>query len=224
VSQTISISLKSSEAARLHLGPQRSGICRMAKVWRDLGWIAYEDDDTPQEIRSFNAFGKSAVMWLEQSRSLHWASDALGNTKSAELTKSKHRHYAIALMLGALAVETLLRMVIIADYCEAHGFSGEDTEAKAFLPRTHNLAELIAKAKLRINKSDRECLTKLTPFSVWAGKYPIPLLADGYPGPALFDLRNDLGRLWKSYDALYRKLHRLAVRKTFKGQIVRAAQ
>jgi hypothetical protein len=199
----------------------------VAKVTRKLwgGAIEYEDDDTPIDIRSFNSFGKSAVMWLEQSRALHWAAVSL--KKSENSIKGGARgafDHVIALMLGGYAVETLLKMVIIADHCDANGFA---LDSKCdFLPTTHNLVKLVGKAKLRVNAKDRKTLASLSRYTVWAGRYPIPLFAADYPGPAIFDglgvEREASHRTqWEEYDALYRKLHRLAVRKTFKGQIAK---
>jgi hypothetical protein len=107
-----------------------------------------------------------------------------------------------------------LKMVIVADYCETHGFRRDSREAKEFVPPIHDLTKLVTKAKLRINKADRETLGELTSFSVWRGKYPTPLSATAYT-PAVLDASIGRERLWKRYDALYRKLHRLAVRKSF---------
>jgi hypothetical protein len=201
----------------------------LAKVLKKLwgGAIEYEDDDTPLDILSFNAFGKSAVLWLEQSRALHWAAVSL--KKGDERGKTGPRagfDHVIALMLGGYAVEALLKMVVIADHCEAHGFTLDSKSAKEFLPATHDLRKLAAQAKLRINVKDRAVLTSLSRYTVWAGRYPIPLFAADYPGPAIFD---DIGaeRLaaqheqWRQYDSLYRKLHRLAVRKIFRESAVR---
>jgi len=56
----------------------------LAKVVRELwgGIIKYEDDDTPYDVRFYNAFGKSALLWLEQSRALHRAAVALMRKES----------------------------------------------------------------------------------------------------------------------------------------------
>ena len=94
------------------------------------------------------------------------------------------------------------------------GFRRDSREAKEFVPPIHDLTKLVTKAKLRINKADRETLGELTSFSVWRGKYPTPLSATAYT-PAVLDASIGRERLWKRYDALYRKLHRLAVRKSF---------
>jgi hypothetical protein len=186
----------------------------LAKVPRDWGWVYWEEDDTPPDVRHFNVAGKSALLWLERSRSLHFAAAAVRAHSASNNPKVGPFGFQIALMLGGLAVETILKMVIVADYCETHGFRRDSREAKEFVPPIHDLTKLVTKAKLRINKADRDTLGELTSFSVWRGKYPTPLSATAYT-PAVLDASIGRERLWKRYDALYRKLHRLAVRKSF---------
>lgn len=199
----------------------------MAKVVREIwgGVIRYEDDDTPYDVRSFNSFGKSAILWLEQSRTLHRAAVSLMKKESmwcAAMTPEVNA--PIALMLGGYAVETLLKMVIVGDYCCANGLTYNALRADDFLPTIHDLKKLAEKAALRIRKSDYELLAKLSKYPLWAGRYPIPKKSSGYDGPAIFDLIRRGERLaenpvWTGYVPLYEKLHKLAVRKTFGGQL-----
>jgi hypothetical protein len=199
----------------------------LAKVVRELwgGIIKYEDDDTPYDVRFYNAFGKSALLWLEQSRALHRAAIALMRKESMWCgAMTPDVNTPIALMLGGYAVETLLKMVIIGDYCDAKGLTYDALRAKDFLPTSHNLQKLAEKAALRTCKADRELLTKLSKYPVWAGRYPIPMESSGYDGPAIFDRISGGERLaenpvWTEYVPLYEKLHKLGVRKTFKGQL-----
>jgi hypothetical protein len=166
-----------------------------------------------------------AVLWLEQSRALHRAAVALMRKESmwcAAMTPEVNT--PIALMLGGYAVETLLKMVIIDDYCDANGLTYDALRAKDFLPTIHDLKQLAKKARLRINRADRELLAKLSKYPVWAGRYPIPRESSGYDGPAIFDRIGSGKRpaenpVWTGYVPLYEKLHRLAVRKTFRGQL-----
>jgi hypothetical protein len=196
------------------------------KLWD--GVIEHKDDDTSFDTRSFNGFGKSAAMWLEQSHGLHWAAEALGKSDSATSGGSKRPfNYLIALMLGGYAIETLLKMVIVADHCGASGLTLDDKSAKAFLPAIHDLPQLTVQARIRVNAQDRTLLSELSRYTIWAGRYPIPLLAAGYDGPAIFDgvsadRAKRQAQQWGQYDTLYRKLHRLAVRKVFGGQVVSA--
>ena len=145
----------------------------MAKVVRELwgGIIKYEDDDTPYDVRFYNAFGKSALLWLEQSRALHRAAVALMKKESMWCgAMTPEVNTPIALMLGGYAVETLLKMVIIGDYCDAKGLVYDALRAKDFLPTSHNLQKLAEKAALRTSKADRELLAKLSKYPVWAGR------------------------------------------------------
>jgi hypothetical protein len=185
------------------------------QIWD--GIIEFETDDTPRDIQNFNAFGKSALLWLEQSKSLHYAAVAL---MSEVNRRTWFVNAPIALMLGGYATETLLKMVLVAQH-EVRPFS---QRAKDFLPTTHDLLKLATDAKLRANKGERETLKSLSRFTTWAGRYPIPLLANGYALPAIFE---NVGKgvvphpLWLKYPALYKKLYRSAVRKTF-GNLKRA--
>jgi hypothetical protein len=193
----------------------------MAKTVRELwgGIIKYEHDDTPYDTRLFNDFGKSAILWLEQSRALHRAAVALMRKESAWCgAMTPQVNTPIALMLGGYAVETLLKMVIIGDYCDENELTPNSLHAKDFMPMLHDLKTLAIKARLRINKKDYELLTILSQYPVWRGRYPIPLVPTGYDGPAIFD-RSVPGKrpadTWTKYVPLYEKLHRLAVRRTF---------
>jgi hypothetical protein len=130
----------------------------------------------------------------------------------------------IALMLGAYAIETLLKMVVVDAHCEEHGHTFDARRAEQFLPRTHDLVALTKQAKLRVNEDDRGLLSDLGKYSVWAGRYPIPLKCDGYAGPALFEAVAAAPAAvagehptWPRLKALYPKLFKLAVRKTFRG-------
>jgi hypothetical protein len=114
----------------------------LAKVVRELwdGVVRYEDEDATYEVRSFNSFGKSAILWLEQSRALHRAAVSLMRKESMWCgAMTPEVNTPIALMLGGYAVETLLKMVIIGDYCCANGLTHDALRAKDFLPTIHDL-------------------------------------------------------------------------------------
>jgi hypothetical protein len=177
------------------------------QIWG--GIIEFETDDTPIDIQNFNTFGKSPLLWLEQSKSLHYAAVSLmgkGDRRTSLVNGP------ISLMLGGYAIETLLKMVLVAQ----HGLKPFSQSATDFLPTTHDLLKLVTNTKLRTNKRERETLKSLSRFTVWAGRYPIPLLANGYALPAVFENVGSVEHpLWSKYVPLYKKLHRSAVRKTF---------
>lgn len=195
----------------------------LQKLWGSI--IEFETEDVPLDVRSFNSFGKSTTVWLEQSRLLHRAASYLMVKKSgAKADATTYQLNApVALMLGGYAVETILKMVVVGNYCDKNGFKFDSKRAKDFLPLTHNLRELAKIAKLRINKVDRELLGGLSKYSIWSGRYPIPSESDSYDIPAVFEnitsgKRPVQNTLWARYVLLYQKLDKLAVRKTFQGQ------
>src|SRR5258706_9846508 len=155
----------------------------MAKVLQRIwdGIIEFEDDDASRDVWDYNAFGKSAVVWLQYSRELFRAASYLMEKRERTWNDITHLFQApIALMLGAYAIETLLKMVIIAEFCVQHGLTFESHNAKEFVPKSHNLLGLIEKAKVRVSAMDRDLLKDLSRYSVWAGRYPIPLTSAGY--------------------------------------------
>jgi hypothetical protein len=193
------------------------------KLWR--GVVEFEDVDVTPDQRAFNAFGKSVVLWFEYSRELYRAARCLMEERPRVWNEVTHLFQApIALMLGAYAIETLLKMVIVAEHCKVHGIGFESTAAQEFLPTVHDLAHLVQSANLRVNQTDRKLLTQLTRYSTWAGRYPIPRYFAGYEGPALKEAvppqplpTSDQHPTWPKFVALYIKLHALAVRKSFGG-------
>jgi len=199
----------------------------LTKVARQLwdGIIEYHHDDVPADLRAFNAFGKSVVLWFQHSRELYRSSCYLMEDRERKWNEITHLLQApIALMLGAYAIETLLKMVIVGDHCDKHGIVLDSRNAKDFLPATHNLVELVKKANLRVNNVDRKLLNDLSRYSYWAGRYPIPLGFAGYAGPAITEAvpppPTEVPKqhpTWPRFIVLYQKLHALAVRKTLKG-------
>ena len=70
-----------------------------------------------------------------------------------------------AAMLGAYAIETLLKMVIVGEYCLAYGLEFDAVKrAKDFLPPIDDLVELSKRAGLRINKAVRDLLKVLSGY------------------------------------------------------------
>jgi hypothetical protein len=200
----------------------------MVKVTRKIwgGIVTYEEGDTPSDVHLFNKVGKSAALWLYQSRELYRSALCLMDERARKWNEITHLLQApIALMLGAYATETLLKMVIVGAHCDEHGYSFDTRRAEQFLPRTHDLLALTKQAKLRVNENDRRLLRDLGKYSVWAGRYPIPLSSDGYVGPALFEAVGAVPAsvakehpTWPRFKVLYPKFFKLAIRKTFRGQ------
>jgi len=202
----------------------------MTNVRRQLwgGAIQFEDEDVPSDLRAFNSFGKSVLLWFEHSRELYRSSCYLMEKRARVWNEITHLLQApIALMLGAYAIETLLKMVIVGEYCDRHGITLDSKSAKDFLPATHNLLDLVKRANLRVNQADRKLLNELSRYSTWAGRYPIPLGYLGYAGPAIGEAVPappaevpEQHPTWPRFVALYQKLHAMSVRKTLKGSVM----
>jgi hypothetical protein len=90
------------------------------RLWGDI--LEFDDEDVPPDRRAFNAFGKSVVLWFEHSRELYRSAHYLMEEKPRVWNEITHLLQApIGLMLGAYAIETLLKMVIVDEYCKLHG-------------------------------------------------------------------------------------------------------
>jgi len=187
------------------------------------GILEWEEDDTPRDVQYFNATGKALVLWRQQSVSLYWAARYLVDEKPGLKDEDRREENApAALMLGGYALETLFKMVIVADHCLTHGFSLSSRRADEFLPKIHNLEKLIKAAKIRCNARDREILRKLSEYSVWAGRYPIPMNAQGFSGSAFSRLvaplrgeKSQLSILQQGFVPLYEKVYPIARRRAF---------
>jgi hypothetical protein len=180
--------------------------------------VEWEEDDTPFEVRSFNLFGKHPHLWLEQSLSLNRAAIALMRPEAMWCKAMTPQSNApIALMLGSYAVETLLKMIILADKLNEIEPPADSRQSKEFLPKSHDLVDLAKRSKLLLNEADRALMKELTKYSIWAGRYPTPLRSAGYRLPAIFEHENNPS--WPLYEPLYEKLYKLAVRKTFKEEL-----
>lgn len=81
----------------------------------------------------------------------------------------------VALMLYGLVIENLLKAGLAS-----RGFA--QSGSGNFSLKSHRLIELSDQFGLSLSKDELEYLERLEHFIVWAGRYPIPLLAQGlYP-------------------------------------------
>ena len=181
--------------------------------WMSWDTVATNND----EVHFFNVYGKHLAPWLWQSKGHHFAALALWEAAEAAPARDGrtfyHRH--IALMLARLALETLIKMVIVADHVACADFPGRSTRLQDFLIKSHDLMHLAATAALKIDDAGGAVLRELTEYVEWRGKYPVPLRAEGYIAPAFLTYIDGTGTLklrdlWTAYCALREALHRQA--------------
>lgn len=98
---------------------------------------------------------------------------ASSSTVGQELPVEKSVH-ACYLMIAAYAIENLLK-AIIATKAVAAGVVSSQSLLKEL--KTHHLPKLAAKAGVSLTDSGNELLARMTYFSVWAARYPAPLVA-----------------------------------------------
>lgn len=80
---------------------------------------------------------------------------------------------AVAMMLGALSIENLLKAICIKK------LSPPFTDRGKFSLNTHDLHKLANLADIEFTKEENVLLERLTHFISWSGRYPIPLLSEG---------------------------------------------
>ncbi|HEY4343246.1 MAG TPA: hypothetical protein VGN05_02785, partial [Parvibaculum sp.] len=190
----------------------------MTKVPHETGWgISWDEDDAPRDVQNFNLIGKSGMFWLVQSVGLHKAAEKLMKVQDGEVPLIVET--PIALMLGGYAIETMLKGVIVEEGDDSAVPSPAAKKAQEFLPKSHDLQRLAEKAQLPIDDSDRMTLGELTKYVLWGGRYPIPLVPNGYVLPLVFAEALGISPLWDAYVSLYKKLHRLATPKIGRASV-----
>ncbi|HWE75953.1 MAG TPA: hypothetical protein VG328_22525 [Stellaceae bacterium] len=142
------------------------------------------EDDIPFDVLWFNKFGKLTALWLWQSKSLY---------ESAELVMLSRRKEAstlfnvpLGMMLGSYAIETLLKAAQLAELNEKKQEKIFFSSARQMHSTSHDLNKLVDGIAIRVSKKDRNLLSELTEHAVWKGRYPIPMTAKEYKGPALY--------------------------------------
>lgn len=189
---------------------------KVRKEW--MGRIVEREDyDVPFDVRWFTTFGRLTTLWLWQSRALY---------ESAELVMLSRKNgagtffnVATGMMLGSYAIETLLKAAQIAELNETQQEGLFFSYAKEMHSTFHELNKLVDETGIKVSKKDRNLLSQLTECAIWKGKYPIPLKAKEYKGPALYDALNahlkgrEPAQTWERVSTLYKKLDKKVVRR-----------
>ena len=189
---------------------------KVPKEWMG-GIVRWEDYDVPFDVRWFNNFGRLTTLWLWQSRALY---------ENAELVMLSRKNRAstffnvpTGMMLGSYTIETLLKAAQIAELNERQQEGLFFSDAKDMHSTFHDLNKLVDETGIKVSKKDRTLLSELTEFAIWKGKYPIPLKAKEYRGPALYDALNahlkgkEPTETWERVSTLYKKLSKKVVRR-----------
>lgn len=103
--------------------------------------------------------------------------------------KESEKYIKVHLMLLGFALENTLKALIVQD--QRHTIEAE-FNTKGKLPqilRSHDLIRLAERARLSMSDDGtKEILERLTRHSVWAGRYPVPLLPSNLPAEDAFGL------------------------------------
>lgn len=183
--------------------------------------LVEREDDIPFDVRWFNKFGRLTALWLWQSKSLY---------ESAELIMLSQRKEAstlfnvpLGMMLGSYAIETLLKAAQLAELNEKKQEKAFFSNARQMHSTSHDLNKLVNGMGIRVNKKDRNLLSELTEHAIWKGRYPIPVMAKEYRGPALYGaLKAALegktpAETWMQVSTLYKKLDKQVMRRIEAG-------
>ncbi|MDF0650733.1 MAG: hypothetical protein P0121_04575 [Nitrospira sp.] len=111
------------------------------------------------ELKAAELEYAAEVLWLRQM-----------NDFPLQLSRAKAppASISVALMLYGLAIENLLKAIIVA--------TGSPLDKNGRISfKMHKLSELARSAGIRVAQKDEFFLNKLTEFVEWAGRYPVPL-------------------------------------------------
>lgn len=123
-----------------------------------------------------------AYLWLVKAAELSKSANLLWVTYLEDLAAFQNGESieepfigSTALMLYGLVIENLMKAGL------THSGQGINS-SQNFSLKSHNLIELGAQLKISFSREETELLERLENFVSWAGRYPVPLLAeDLYP-------------------------------------------
>lgn len=138
----------------------------------------------PRSPKSFwddqhRRLGEEPITWVNSADPLLYAFDLV--SKEAEIyiedrDPKKIGLFKVATMLGSVAIENLLKGIIVQKKQEKRE-PLFDKKGK-FCIDTHNLLELSEIAEVDLTPEENILLEKLEQFIRWAGRYPIPLRSE----------------------------------------------
>ena len=128
--------------------------------------------DIPE--RHFNEAIESPVPWMSTAEALMQAARKL-DWKDIDITDQLHGQFWVYRFLVGLAIENLLKGVLVTHGCNV---SNNDRNRISKKFATHKLAKLAKDShaeQLDLTPSEFKVLEDIEPFIVWAGRYPIAL-------------------------------------------------
>jgi hypothetical protein len=118
------------------------------------------------------------ITWVLTADELLRAFQLLAQQAEADVRQTRGngcyvpRLSGVAMMLGALAIENLLKAIRLPQVIPLFNSRG------AFVLDTHDLLKLAEDAGISLLQEERILLERLEQFLTWAGRYPIPLSCD----------------------------------------------
>ena len=125
------------------------------------------------------ALASNQITWILSADELLRAFEILARQAEEDVRKLNEdkafcppRVYGTALMLAALAIENLLKAVLLPLVNPLFDKRG------AFVLDTHDILKLAEDANISLTQDERILLERLEQFLTWAGRYPVPLFSE----------------------------------------------
>lgn len=118
------------------------------------------------------------IVWVQTADQLLRAFQLLAQQAKADVVQVREKGIytpsvsGVAIMLGALAIENLLKAIRLPQVTPLIDNRG------AFVLNTHNILKLAEEAGVSPTSEEQVLLERLEQFITWAGCYPIPLFSE----------------------------------------------
>ena len=117
----------------------------------------------------------SAANFLEAEVLKYWSEIKIENNQIVGIPNRKDAQQAYFLLI-AYALENFLKALLI--HQNQKTLKGRLLQKLPDYLLSHNLIELSSKARFNINVPEEELFCRLSRFSIWKARYPIPLYSD----------------------------------------------
>jgi len=117
----------------------------------------------------------SAANLLEAEALKYWSEIKIENNQIAGIPKRKNVQQAYFLLI-AYALENFLKALLI--HQNQKTLKGRLLQKLPGYLLSHDLIKLSSKARFNISVSEEELFCRLSRFSIWKARYPIPLYSD----------------------------------------------